>query len=429
MTIFFRHIGNCCLRNGFFLSLLFFNLFIASNFYAQENDRLDLKYLSSKSSIVIPFELENDFIVVDVYLENIVPLRFIVDTGAEYSLVLDKDLVDLLDVSYRRKFDISGADMDSVLTAYLATGMNFRVANSMIAKNRSILVLKENYFKFERITGTNIHGILGGDFLSRFVVEFDYRSQRMFLHDPARHKVSKRYQRVKSTFARNRPFLRLPVSVDGNSTNERKLLLDTGAGLFLLLYTAENDSTDLPPRVIPTNIAEGLGGAIKGNVGRSKSVKIGKQEFGDVITYFQNSPFLRGDERIGKNRIRDGIIGNTLLRRFNLIIDYVQREVYLRPTRKWKKPVKYDRSGLQVAAGGRGLRTFLITDVLPGSPADEAGLKIGDRIKKLNGNPASILTLGGIFNRLEGKAGKRIRITVKRLDKTLGFEFRLRDLI
>lgn len=402
----------------------------STSIQAQTDPRLDLEVLNKGGAIVVPFSLENNFIVVDIYLNNILPLRFIVDTGAEHTVVLDKKLTDFMGVDYRREFDISGADMDSILTAYLATGVTFRMANALIAYNRSMLVLKENYFHFERITGTNIHGIIGGDFLGRFVAEFDYRNQKMTLHPPSEFKVGKKFQKVDADFIRNRAFLNFPISVDGLTSTKRRLLLDSGAGLFLLLYTAKNDSSDLPQRVIPTQIANGLGGAIEGNIGRTKRVVVGEQDFGDVITYFQNIPesFDTTQRRPGVP-IRDGLIGNELLKRFHLIVDYVKKAVYLRPVRSWKKPVKFDRSGLQVAAGGQNLRVFMVTDVLPGSPADEAGLRRGDRIKRLNGTPSEFLTLSGIFKKLEGKEGKRIRLVVKRATGAYKFEFHLRELI
>ncbi|MEM6878678.1 MAG: signaling protein, partial [Bacteroidota bacterium] len=61
--------------------------------------------------------------------------------------------------------------------------------------------------------------------------------------------------------------------------------------------------------------------------------------------------------------------------------------------------------------------------------ADEAGLKAGDFIRRLNGTPGGLLTLNGINKKLEGKTGKRIRILAERSGYSFRVEFRLRDII
>ncbi|MGB3798181.1 MAG: hypothetical protein WA952_00120, partial [Lewinella sp.] len=51
--------------------------------------RLDMKVLGNYRQIEIPFDTENDFIVIPILLNNLIPLRFIVDTGAENTVLLD----------------------------------------------------------------------------------------------------------------------------------------------------------------------------------------------------------------------------------------------------------------------------------------------------------------------------------------------------
>ena len=227
--------------------------------------RLDMKVLGNYRDIEIPFDLENDFIVISVLLNGKMPLRFIVDTGAENTVLLDRTMTDALEVSYRRTFQVRGADVDNELTAHLATGVSLRLADRLLARNRTVLVLEENYFNFERITGTNIHGILGGDFLMRFVVEFNFRRQIMVLHDPSKFRVRNKFVEVPTTFIRNRPYLNIDIGVLQDSTTVRRLLMDTGAGLSLLMHTYPQAlGADLPEQTIPAHIASGLGGTMLG---------------------------------------------------------------------------------------------------------------------------------------------------------------------
>jgi predicted aspartyl protease len=389
--------------------------------------RLDMKILGNRSQIEIPFDLENDFIVIPVLLNNLMPLRFIIDTGAENTVILDRKVTDLLDVDYRRTFEIRGADVENILTAHLATGINLRLADRLLARNRTVLVLDENYFNFERITGTNIHGIIGGDFLMRFVVEFDFRRQIMRLHDPNTFRPKRKFAEVNATFIRNRPYVNLSIGVLQNEGSPRRLLLDTGAGLSLLMHTF-NDTTDidLPVQTVPAYIASGLGGTMEGSVGRSRSVRLGDRDLQDVVTYFQQVDTFAA--RFMNQR--EGIIGTRLLKRFELVIDYVRQKVYLRPIgRKWKRKFTYDRSGISLLAGGSNLRKYSVSSVIPDSPADRAGVRVRDRVRAINGISTSLLSLESIIRKLEGRPGKRVRLRIYRQGRLQDLTFVLEDLI
>ncbi|NJB85361.1 hypothetical protein GGR26_001106 [Lewinella marina] len=390
--------------------------------------RLDMKVLGNRTLIEIPFDLENDFIVIPVLLNNAVPLRFIIDTGAENTVILDKTVTDLLNVSYRRTFQVRGADLESELTAYLATGVSLRLADRLLARNRTVLVLEENYFNFERVTGTNVHGILGADFLMRFVVEFDFRKQVMTLHDPAKYRHRRSFVEIDADFVRHRPYLNLEVGIIRDQPTTRRLLLDTGAGLSLLIHTypGPTDDVDLPEQTIPAYIANGLGGTLSGSVGRSRVVHLADRKLTNVITYFQEV------DTVGATFMndREGIVGNRILKRFRAVIHYPREKVYLRPEgKRWKQKFRYDRSGLGLLAGGDNLRKYSVSYVVPGSPADRAGIQVRDRIRAVNGVPASLLSLESIIRKFQGRVGKKIKLRIYRSGRLQDVTFVLEDLI
>lgn len=390
--------------------------------------RLDLKRLSKGQVIELPFDLENDFIVIPVMLDNALPLRFIIDTGAENTIILEKKITDMLRVDYRRTFSVRGADVNTILTAYLATGIDLRLANVLLARNRSMLVLGENYFNFEKITGTNIQGILGADFLMRFIVEFDFRRHVIRLHEPGRYQPSNRHVEVPSTFIRHRPYLELPIAINQLVPTKRRMLLDSGAGLTLLLHTFGDtlDAADLPVQTVPTYIANGLGGDLEGSVGRANSIHLAGKELNEVITYFQ--PL----DTVGMNFLnkREGILGNRVMKRFNVVVDYVREKVYFRPEGKaWKKKFRFDRSGLSLVAEGRNLRTFNVASIIPNSPASEVGLQVGDRIVAVNGTSTTFWSLSSIIKKLKGKTGKQVKIRYERDGQYYKVRLSLRELI
>ncbi|WP_020570101.1 PDZ domain-containing protein [Neolewinella persica] len=413
--------------HGIYFRILILGLLFAFCSGAMFGQRLDLKVLGKYKRIELPFDIENDFMVISILLDNVLPLRFIIDTGAENTILLEKEITDMLNISYRRTFQVRGADVENSMTAYLATGIDLRLADRLLARNRSMLVLEENYFDFERITGTSIQGILGADFLMRFTVEFDYRRNIMILHEPAKYRPSNRHVEVPSLFIRNRAYLKLPIAVNQKETSVRRLLLDSGAGLTLLMHTyGDSTETDLPVQKVPAYIANGLGGSLEGSVGRSRKMELAGKELNGVVTYFQPLDTI-GLDFLNK---REGIIGNRILKRFNVAIDYTGKRVFFRPEgRKWKQKFQFDRSGISLIAGGPNLRTYTVASKVPGSPADRAGIKVGDRIVAVNNTSVGFLSLSGIIRRLEGKPGRKIKIRYERNGEYTLVEFRLEDLI
>jgi predicted metalloprotease with PDZ domain len=127
---------------------------------------------------------------------------------------------------------------------------------------------------------------------------------------------------------------------------------------------------------------------------------------------------------------REGIVGNRILKRFNVTIDYIRDKVYFKPEGGyWKRRFRFDRSGMSIIAGGQNLRTYNVANIVPGSPADEAGIQVGDRIVAMNGTSVSFIGLGALIRKLEGKVGKKIKIRYERDGKYNIVEFRLRSLI
>ena len=132
----------------------------------------------------IPFEYQNNFIVVTVTFNKLLPLKFILDTGAEHTVVTKREITDLLNVNYSKRYKVVGADLDRELFAYLSRGNHLQLADIKLA-NQSIFVLEEDYLQFEEYVGENIHGIMGISLFHRFVIKINYREQVISIYDPA----------------------------------------------------------------------------------------------------------------------------------------------------------------------------------------------------------------------------------------------------
>ncbi len=391
-----------------------------------EAQRRDLILSKGLKKVEIPFEYENNFIIVKIVFNDVFPLRFIFDTGAEHTILTRREITDLLQIDYKRRFPLLGSDLKTELYAYLAHGIRIKMSDLYVT-NQAILVLEEDYLRFEEFAGINVQGILGADLLRRFVVKIDYRIRKITLYDPAHYRAPKDdYVEMPVEIKRHKPYLIAHTRLGSGDSTEVKLLMDSGANLALMLHTNTNTKLSLPAHVVRSSIGMGLGGTIDGFMGRIPRLEIAGFSFESVTTNFQE---LAPDIDSAYLNNRNGILGNQILSRFTVIIDYVRSKLYLQPNRAFKNKFQYDKSGMLLAVSGPNLGSFVVLNIVPGSPAEEAGLRVGDEIKTLNGLPAALFTLEGIANKLQGRTGKKIHLNIRRESEKLKVAFKLRDLI
>ena len=378
--------------------------------------------------IDIPFEFVSNFIILDVTFQKSFPVKFIFDTGAEHTILTKRELTDIFGFPFQRTFTIVGSDMTTELTAYLVRGVQLGLKNLQV-RNYSLLVLEDDYFHFEELTGEKVYGILGADFFKGYIVKIDYSRKLITLFEPKLFKppFEEDYIEIPVELRKNKPYFTVQADLAADrTTSDIKLLLDTGASLSLLLHTNTHPDFNLPPNVIRGQLGMGLGGYLEGYLGRVSKVELGPFDFTGVLTNFQELP-PNIDSTMLNNR--NGIIGNEILSRFTVIIDYIKGRLYLKPNRHYNDKFQYDRSGLVIIAAGATLSDFNILEVIEGSPAHEAGLLPKDEIKAINGLPAGLYSLNSLTGILQKKSGKKIKMVVKRGEEKIKVTFHLRDII
>jgi hypothetical protein len=408
------------------LFFLFFSLFLLA--FSQKTEAQNgFRFLENRNEVEIPFELENNFIILTVQFNKTFPLKFIFDTGSEHTILTKREISDAIGVDYDREFHILGSDLKTELVAYLAKHIRLEIPEKIVATNESILVLQEDYFRFEEYSGINIQGILGGNVFARYLIRLNYQRQIMTLIERESFKIPVGFETLELENFRNKPYLTTAIRLQNDSFLCVKLLLDTGAGHGLMLFSNTDSSLEAPKNVIHGNIGMGLGGFLEGFLGRTSGLFFGKNELNGPITYFQ---YL--DSTALKNAMlnaRNGLIGNIILSRFQLIFDLNGELLYLKPNKNWQKTFEYDRSGLSIIAGGRNLDKFTVQAILPNSPAAESGFLVGDNIRKIGFWPVAFYNLAAVQKKLVGKKNQKIKVKINRNGQKLTQKLILRDLI
>jgi C-terminal processing protease CtpA/Prc len=122
-----------------------------------------------------------------------------------------------------------------------------------------------------------------------------------------------------------------------------------------------------------------------------------------------------------------GNIGGAVLRRFVVTFDYARNAVWLAPNARLAAPFDVDRSGLRIHANDGG---FDVVAVMAGSPADEAGLRVGDRIVAVDGTSTAAIALHAQRRAWQASpAGTRVGVRVTREAAAFDASLVLRDLI
>lgn len=122
-----------------------------------------------------------------------------------------------------------------------------------------------------------------------------------------------------------------------------------------------------------------------------------------------------------------GILGNDVLKRFNIFIDLQQQRMFLEPNQLYHEMFEVNCSGVELVMDD-AFQKVIIDHVYVGSPAHEAGLKVGDEIVQIDGTSTSYLQLPQIRSMLS-QDGKDVEILVDRKGELQSHLFRLQPLI
>jgi len=274
-----------------------------------------------------------------------------------------------------------------------------------------------DYSILTAVYGEKIDGIVGYSVLSRYIIKVNYDSARIEFWTRGSVKYPRGGYLLKPVI-NTIPIQQLKVA-DGKAVNAR-FLYDMGAGLNLMLSTDFiNDSNLLHrKRKLFAKEAEGLGGKIDMAMTVIKEVKLGPYKFKNVPVYVFNDTF-----NITSYPFLGGLIGNDLLRRFNVILNYDRREIYLLPNTHFNEAFDYSYTGIELYyIDGR----IIVGDVAKGSPAEAAGLHEEDVVIAVNQNFSQNLQQ---YKAAIQNTGEKLLLIIQRNGDLMQFSFKVKSIL
>jgi hypothetical protein len=265
-----------------------------------------------------------------------------------------------------------------------------------------LAIHRYDYGLLSSVYGEKIDGVIGYPFFKRYIVQIDFQHNHILIYNPG-----------KFHYPQNGTLMHIPtnplplqrVLVKDKKSADFDFFFDTGAGLPFLMseqFIQDNAILSSSKNTYLTQ-AEGLGGKKQMRLTVVKSIKMGPYTFRKVPTYL-----FKDDFNVTAYPLSGGLIGNEILRRFNLIINYDQHEIHLLPNKHYYDAFEYGYSGLNLFLVND---CIMVEDVIPNSPADLAGLKIGDEVISVEGNFSGNLQQ---YKNMLQEPEKKLKLIIKR---------------
>ncbi|CAL1521140.1 aspartyl protease family protein [Chitinophaga sp. MM2321] len=394
------------LKPNLFCSLLLLLVASAGTFQNAIAGNATLENDSTRESVLITrFHFKQYYggvVIIQALLSNIPDtLQFILDTGSAGIS---------LDTSTCVRLGIKLTPTDKIVKGLGGSKpVSFAMHHSLKLPGLRIDSLDfhiNDYELISQVYGIQIDGIIGYSFLSRYIVTVDYDTEEIIVYSKGKFNYPRGGQLLKPSLTQI-PLVSAPLRNNKKTINNR-YYFDTGAGMCLLLSTQfVKDSSVFSnsrrsKKIIQTE-AQGLGGKMQMSLTTIQEFRIGNYAFRNVPTYiFDDVTNVTAYPFLG------GMIGNDLLRRFNITLNYGKKEIFLMPNTHYRDMFDYSYTGLIIyLIDGR----VEVTDIIKGSPAEKAGFKKGDIIMAVNNNLGANLQL---FRELLKNIGTRAVILISR---------------
>lgn len=418
--------------------------------------RAQLWHFPHDKKVVIPFDFVDNLILLSVKL-NGEPLSFLLDNGVKETLLFGQ--VDSVFLKNTSAVTFQGFGIGRPIQGMVSLRNKLEVG-TLIDSVHHLYVITDTSFNLSRNIGIPIHGILGSLFFRSNVVAIDYIKKKITVA----HSVSDlglkvdKYDSFPLILENDRVYTQAHIETKEKRFENQKLLLDLGNSNPMMLFQRQLSHFVILPPYIREYLGMGFNGAVFGYKNRIKSLRWAKYVVEYPIVAYPDSNSY-DPVKISKNRV--GSIGNQILSRFHVILDYPNQRIYLRVNKNFHKPYVVDMSGLEIVHDGfefvrhRTLyqdmgenermegrtivfstqvnylvelhATYIVNQVRPNSPAEQAGIQIGDQILKINGRMVGKMKLQDIKAKLQSGEGKRIKMQIRRGDKELNISFELED--
>lgn len=416
--------------------------------------------ISDQKKTVIPFQLINNLIFVPLNI-NGVDLTFLLDSGVNETILfsLDNKEVNFNDIE---KIKFSGLGESRDIEGLRSDNNIVNIGKNFKDFNHTVFIILDESINFSSHVGIPVNGIIGYQFFKNHPVEIDYISKKItvFNDDKAFIKRSKRYKEFPVTVEGNKPYLMAGVEMTSNKVNS-KMLVDLGNSDAVWLFPKLIKDFAYNRPNIDDYLGQGFNGDIFGKRSRIHRLYIGDYVFEKPLTAMPDEYSIQSLKLVPD---RKGSIGSDVMRRFTVIFNYPENNIYLRKNKDFDNPFLFNKSGLDIQHDGmtwesdlvkvetkknttdsEGIKVYdsregfqysfvlkpkySVAGCRKDSPCFVAGIRKDDKIISINKRKAGDFTLQKINDLMKSEDGTKINFEVERKGEKLKFQLILKDPI
>jgi predicted aspartyl protease len=363
--------------------------------------------LPASGTVMVPAKGGVEF---DALLNGQGPFRLIFDSGASANALSPAVAKQLGLRTEGPVIQATGAGSGSIATQ-AANVAQVRIGD---------LVLHDQTFLIVPLPWQDRPGPVGEvsyEMMKRLIVTVDYEHEQLGFTSPLAFSHSGKGVMVPIEPAPSQ--IEVRASIDGANG---VFLIDTGDEASLTLEQRFVAQHNLVKKMSPRYhgySGSGVGGPEPAAYyGRVKTLRIGEAEVNNVIAFLCDGQAISPENA--------GNIGTLILRQFNITFDVPHGVLYFEKNSNWGKPEVFNRAGIVVDSIQQDQKVMTI---LPGSPAEIAGVAVGDIIMAIDGRAPNDNPLQRDDPAFLQPVGTVVRLTIQHGDKIRTIDLTLRDLL
>lgn len=363
----------------------------------------------------------DNVIYLPISVNNNPPVDFVLDTGAPELSIIEAEITKKYKLDTKSGGNLSGAGENQVKFSFIEkarlTVGDINIINPRLGTIS--LVHMEPYW------GKPKHGLLGGNVLKDLITEINYVNKTVKFYKPENFSYQGMGKKIPVKIIDNSIFITAKIQLGEEKVFKGKFLIDTAVRntFFNSPFTRKHQLIEKSNEIVENITGFGLGGVGFGKQSRIKSLELGG--------YLLNEPIveLTTDKKgIAASKTFDGIIGADILSRFTLILDYANKEIILCPNKNFNDTFEYDKSGIYLILDINDQNIYKVAHVIPGSPASNAGIFMGDIIIEVDNISSKYFNYEELKNYFK-QDNKTINLKIMRNKELIDIDIKLEKLL